>query len=60
MSNERAALGDPKNKSEYQSRDKKHRREMKARGKPAQRYAGAFGSTNDKDKPSNECRDVVF
>jgi hypothetical protein len=57
MSNEGASSGDPKGKSEFISRIEKRRRELEARG---HRYVGAFGSTNDGNKPSGECKAAVF
>jgi hypothetical protein len=56
MSDEGASLGDPKGKFEYQSRNEKRRRELEARRESTQCYAGAFGSTNNGNKPSKEAR----
>jgi hypothetical protein len=60
MSDERASLRDPKGKSPLVSRGEKHQRELEARGKPTQHYAGASGSTNNADRPSKECKAAVF
>jgi hypothetical protein len=60
MSDEGASSGDPKDRSEYQSRGEKHQRESEAKGESAQHYAGASRSTNDGNKPSDECKVAVF
>jgi hypothetical protein len=57
MLDEGASSGDPKGKSELISRGEKQRRELEARG---HRFSGASGSTNDGNKPSEECKAVVF
>jgi hypothetical protein len=60
MLNEGVSLRDLKGKIGYQSRGEKHQRELKAKKESAQCYAGAFGSSNDGDKPSDECKSTIF
>jgi hypothetical protein len=60
MSDEGASLEDPKRKSSHSANGEKRRRELEAKGEPTQRYAGAFGSISNTDKPSKECKAAVF
>jgi hypothetical protein len=57
MSDEGASSRDPKDKSELILRDEKRQRELEARG---HRFLGASRSTNDGNKPSEECKAIVF
>jgi hypothetical protein len=57
MSDEGASLGDSKGKSEFISKGEKRRRELEAKG---HWFAGASRSTNDGNKPSEECKVAGF
>jgi hypothetical protein len=50
-------LGDPKGKLELISRGEKQRRELEAKG---HHFSRASGSNNDGNKPSEECKAIVF
>jgi hypothetical protein len=57
MSDQGAFSGDPKDKVELISRGKKRRRELEAKGHC---FSRASRSSNDGNKPSEECKAVVF
>jgi hypothetical protein len=57
MSDGGAFSGDPKGKLELISRDEKQRRELEAKGHC---FLEASGSTNDGNKPSEECKATMF
>jgi hypothetical protein len=57
MSDQGAFSRDPKGKSKLISRGEKRRRELEAKG---HHFSGAFGSSNDGNKPSEECKAAVF
>ena len=59
ISNEGASSRDPKDRSEYQSRGEKHQRDLEDKEESIQRYVGAFRSTNDGNKPSNEFKVAI-
>jgi hypothetical protein len=57
MSDQGAFSGDPKGKSELISRGEKRQRELEAK---VHRLSRASGSSNDGNKPSEECKAAVF
>jgi hypothetical protein len=57
MSNEGTFSGDPKGKLELISRLEKRQRELEATG---HRFSGASGSSNDGNKPSEDCKAAGF
>ena len=57
MTNGRAFSRDPKAKLELISRDEKQQRKLEVK---THCFSGASGSTNDGNKPSKECKAVVF
>ena len=57
MLDEEAFSGDPKDKSELISKNEKQQRELEAKGHC---FLGAFGSSNDGNKPSKECKAAMF
>jgi hypothetical protein len=60
MSSEGTLSRDLKGKHPRILRSAKHREELEARREPAQRYATTEGAASGVEKPSDECKLVVF
>jgi hypothetical protein len=57
MSDQGAFSGNPKDKSELISKGEKRRSELETKG---HRFSGVSGSSNDGNKPSEECKAAMF
>ena len=60
MSSEGTSLADMKGKHAWISKDAKYRKELEAKGEPTYCYLGAQEAAGWANKPSDECKAVVF